>query len=363
MTLGQRVGKENYQSYVQAFGYKEKTGIDLPGEGNSIFTSQMSNLDLMIYAFGQNFNVTPIQQITAVSAVANGGSLVTPYLVDQITDESGNIIYQHKTEVKRTVVSEEVCKTISGMLEEGVSGDGGAKNAYVPGYRIAAKTGTSEKKNEGSLGRYICSTVAFAPADNPQYAVIIMVDEPTSGVLYGSTVAAPYVGNVMETILPYLGVEAVYTEAELEKQAVAIPSVSYWTVSAAKKHCESKGITLEVVGNENGVIKKQYPEAGTVVEKSAARIVVYTEQNASPTSVSVPDLTTGWTAKAANDMLKQMGLNIRIEGTKNYLSGTGPKIISQSIAPGEEVPIGTVIEVTLRYLDEKDYDEIWNETE
>ena len=151
-----------------------------------------------------------------------------------------------------------------------------------------------------------------------------------------------------------------YTEEELEKQATEIPSVLYWTVSAAKKYCASKGITLEVIGDENGVIRKQYPEEGTVVEKSASRIVVYTDREATPTSVTVPDLTTGWTAKAAHDKLKLMGLNIRIEGTKNYLSGTGPKIISQSIAPGEEVPIGTVIEVTLRYVDEKDYDESWD---
>ena len=146
MTLGKRVGIENYQKYVKAFGYNEKTGIDLPGEGNSIFASEMTELDLVIYAFGQNFTVTPIQHISAISAVANGGTLVTPYVVEKISDTAGNVIYEHEVEVKRQVVSEEVCKTLAKMLEEGVSGDGGAKNAYVAGFRVAAKTGTSEKK-------------------------------------------------------------------------------------------------------------------------------------------------------------------------------------------------------------------------
>ncbi|MBQ8850414.1 MAG: PASTA domain-containing protein [Clostridia bacterium] len=329
MTLGKLIGSETFTQYVKAFGYREITGIDLPGEASGIFTSQMTPLDLVIYAFGQNFNVTPIQQITAVSAVANGGHLMTPYIVEQITDDEGNIIYQHETEVKRQVISSDVCEEISRILEEGVSTDGGAKNAAVKGYKIAAKTGTSEKKETGTTyvtvsdyknktiaeakaeieaaglkcvavgnssakvaqqspkaasrvavdcgvvyiyaveqssstmvpmlqGKtlseakilleeaglnftientgihseiidqsvtsgmyvekgsvikitfpegYICSTVAYAPADDPQVAIIIIVDEPTKGSLYGSTVAAPYVSDALENILPYLGIE------------------------------------------------------------------------------------------------------------------------------------------------------------
>ena len=331
MTLGKLIGTENFNKYIKAFGYLEPTGIDLPGEASGIFTTKMTQLDLVIYAFGQNFNVSPIQQITAISAVANGGHLMTPYIVEKITDDEGNVIFQHETVAKRQVVSQEVCDKIAVMLEEGVSGNGGAKNAGVKGYKIAAKTGTSEKKEMGHefvtvsnyktltvadakkaieeiglkcvvvgnaastavvssqtpapsarmvkeggtitlytteststvkvpqlIGKtieeakillaeaglnfnikntgihskivtqsvtsgssvergsvieltfpegYVCSTVAYAPADDPEIAIIIIVDEPTKGSLYGSTVAAPYVSGALEKILPYLGYE------------------------------------------------------------------------------------------------------------------------------------------------------------
>lgn len=355
MRVGLRLGVNHFYDYFKAFGYLEKTGIDLPGEGSSVFRAEedISNLDLAIYAFGQNFNVTLMQQITAVAAVANGGYLVTPHLVSSVTDENGNLIRSYGSDSRRQVVSEEVCETVAKILEEGVSGSGGAKNAYVAGYRIAAKTGTSEKKNAGSVGEYICSTVAFAPADDPQYAVLIIVDEPTKGTLYGSTVAAPYVGNVMETILPYLGVEAVYSEKELEKMTVKIPDLTYYSVSVAKKTCKSLGIDIEIVGDEDSIIYTQYPAADTVVEKSSAKILAYTDKAAEAETVKVPDVM-GMTAVAANQTLIDAGLNIRILGTKNYLSGTGATVVAQSLPKGTEVPRGTVIEVTFLYLDDSD---------
>ncbi len=360
MTVGRRVGAEKFYSYLSAFGYREKTGIDLPGEGNSLVAAEenFTELDLAIYSFGQNFNVTLIQQITAAAAIANGGYLVQPHLLSSVTDKEGNVIQSMDTNVRRQVVSSEVCKVISQILEEGVSGDGGAKNAYVPGYRIAAKTGTSEKKNAGSIGRYVCSTVAYAPADNPQYAVVIIVDEPTKGSLYGSTVAAPYVGNVMETILPYLGVEAVYSEEELELLTVTTPGCIGWTGSYAKKIYEQSPYDLEVivVGDENDVVYKQYPEKGTVMEKSSGTLILYTGSSASEITVEtvrVPDVT-GMSAKAANQALINAGLNVRIQGTKNYLTGTGVTVVSQSIAEGTEVPRGTVVEVYFLSLEDED---------
>ncbi|MBR3894928.1 MAG: PASTA domain-containing protein [Clostridia bacterium] len=361
MTVGEALGRENFYQYLNSFGYLGKTGIDLPGEGIGVFASKenFTDLDLAIYAFGQNFNVTLIQQITAISAVANGGYLVKPHMVSSITDHDGNVIRSYGTNVSRQVVSSEVCKTVSSILEGGVSGNGGAKNAYVAGYRVAAKTGTSEKKNAGSIGSYVCSTVAYAPADNPQYAVIIIVDEPTSGVLYGSTVAAPYVGNVMETILPYLGVEAIYSEEELQRLTVTVPNCIRRDGSYAQSLCEGSryGLTVDFVGDPAGVVVKQYPEAGTIVEKNGGRIILYTDRDAETLTVKVPDLT-GMTAVAANQKLINDGFNIRIAGTKNYhVNGVSATVIAQNVAPGTELPKGSVIEVTFRYLDDEDYTE------
>ncbi len=365
MRLGGALGKTTFYGYLKAFGYLQKTKIDLPGEGNNIFRAEadFDDLDLAIYAFGQNFNTTLIQQITAVSAVANGGYLVTPHMVSSITDDDGNVIVSFDASIRRQVISAQTSATVSKILEEGVSGNGGAKNAYVAGYRIAAKTGTSEKKDAGSLGEYVCSTVAYAPADNPQYAVIIIVDEPQGpqGQIYGSTVAAPYVGRVMETILPYLGVEAVYSQEELDKMVMTVPDMKYWSVKTAQEYCEKRGITLDIVGDEGTVIYHQYPAAGTVIEASDARIVCYTDREPELLSVKVPDLT-GMTALAANKKLVDSGLNIRIFGTKNYMSGTELKVVKQSLAPGTEVPLGTVVEVTFLYEEEDvDYSTSWPE--
>ncbi len=361
MGVGEALGRESFYQYLNSFGYLGKTGIDLPGEGVGVFASEESftDLDLAIYSFGQNFNVTLIQQITAISAVANGGYLVKPHMVSSITDDEGNVIQSYDTSVVRQVVSSEVCKTVSDILEGGVSGNGGAKNAYVAGYRVAAKTGTSEKKNAGSLGSYVCSTVAYAPADNPQYAVIIIVDEPTCSVRYGSTVAAPYVGNVLETILPYLGVEAVYSEEELQKLAVAVPNCIRRDGISAQSLCEGTkyGFTVEFVGDPAGVVVKQYPEAGTIVEKNGGRIILYTDKEAETLTVKVPDLTK-MTAVAANQLLINLGFNIRIAGTKNYhADGVSASVVAQSVPPGTELAKGSVIEVTFRYLDDDDYDE------
>jgi stage V sporulation protein D (sporulation-specific penicillin-binding protein) len=158
MNIGQRLGVDRFTQYFKKFGYREKTGIDLPGEGMGVISSSMSELDLSIYAFGQNFTVTAVQHIRAVAAVANGGSLVTPYLVETMSNDRGETVYQHETQIARQVIDTETAQTISRILAEGVSGVGGAKNAYVAGYRVAAKTGTSEKKGATTTGTemYIC---------------------------------------------------------------------------------------------------------------------------------------------------------------------------------------------------------------
>ena len=357
MMMGARIGRERFYSYFRSFGYLEKTGIDLPGEGTSIFyqESAFSELDLATASFGQNFKVSPIQQIMAVTAVANGGYLLTPRMVREVVDSEGNTVTTYSTRVKRQIISTETAGKLSAVLEGGVSGGAGAKNAYVAGYRVAAKTGTSEKidkKNETGKEYYICSCVGFAPADDPEIAVIILVDEPTKGVLYGSTVAAPYLANVMRDVLPYLGVEAVYTEKELANMAVEAPSLVGWYASVAKSQAETLGFEVEIVGS-GSYVRAQSPAPYTMMESHNAKLIFYTETDMEKTTVTVPDLS-GKTAVAANEILANFGLNIRIAGTNNYMSGSGAVAIAQSHAPGSEVERGTVITVTFRNQDADD---------
>ena len=351
MTIGERLGINRFYNYFRAFGYLEKTGIDLPGEGNSVIKTQnnMTDLDLAIYAFGQNFNITPIQHISAITAVANGGYLLQPYLVEQITDNKGNITYQHETNVKRQVISKDVCDDLAVILEEGVSGDGGAKNVYVAGYKIAAKTGTSEKKGTeirvDNVEPYICSCIAFAPADDPKIAVLIMVDEPSQGVLYGSVIAAPYMGAIMEAVLPHIGVEKDVSK----ENSVKVPYLTGISLEEAIAQAESFEYEVIVKGN-GSYVTSQMPKGSSVIDRTNKIITLYTDNEPEDLSVSVPDLV-GKGAYAANQILVNAKLNVRIEGTDNYMSGSGAIVVAQSIPAGTKVSPGTVVTVTFRYLD------------
>lgn len=363
MMMGARIGRENFYDYFSSFGYLEKTGIDLPGEGTSIFYREnaFSELDLATASFGQNFKISPIQQIMAVATVANGGYLLTPHLVKEVVDSEGNTVKSFGVEQKRQVISEKTASTLATVLEQGVSGGAGAKNAYVAGYRVAAKTGTSEKidkKNEMGDGRdyYVCSCVGFAPAEDPEIAVIFLVDEPTKGVLYGSTVAAPYLANIMRDTLPYLGVEAEYTQKELENLAVKTPSLVGLYGSIAEAEAELLGIEVEIVGPRGGMVRAQSPAAYTMMEGHNAKIILYTDSQPEKTLVTVPDLS-GKTAVSANQILANYGLNIRIAGTNNYMSGSGAVAVAQSHAPGTQVEKGTVITVTFRNQDADDIEQ------
>ncbi|MBE6702886.1 MAG: PASTA domain-containing protein [Ruminococcaceae bacterium] len=346
MTIAARLGCETFYDYVKAFGLLEKTGIDLPGEGNSIFhaASNFTELDLATASFGQNFKVSILQMLTAVGAVANGGDLLTPYLVQSMTDADGNTVYQHEMALRRQVISTETAKTISEILAGGVAGDGGAKNAYVAGYRVAAKTGTSEKIGDDKSAR-IGSCVAYAPADDPQVAVIIVVDEPTDGSRYGSVVAAPYVAAVLDGILSYLGVEAVYTEEELKNMALTVPNCVGWSREQAAEMLFAAGFQLSFVG-EGSVITSQTPQWGSSIEKSGAHIVL-TLGDGVPQTVTVPQLV-GLTASAANRILIDLGLNLSIDGAFDSLAAD-KTVLEQSIAAGIAVPKGTVIRLRFPY--------------
>lgn len=351
MTLGERLGISKFYEYFKSFGYLEKTGIDLPGEGNSVVKTKnaMTALDLAIYAFGQNFNITPIQHIMAIAAAANGGYLLEPYLVEKVTDRDGNITYAHQAQVKRRVISEDVCKTLAEILEDGVSGDGGAKNAYVAGYKIAAKTGTSEKKGTEirveNVKAYVCSCVAFAPADDPEIAVLMMVDEPSKGVLYGSVIAAPYVGAFLETVLPYIGVQ----RDEALVNDVVVPNFEDMKLNDAKKAASELGYKVNVKGNGE-YVTSQIPRAETVIDKNNKIITFYTGNSREEKEIAVPELI-GKSVYVANRLLADAGLNVSIVGTDNYLSGGGATVMEQSIPAGTLVSEGTAITIRIRYSD------------
>ena len=347
MTIAARLGTDCFYSYVSGFGMLEKTGIDLPGEGNSIFhvAESFTSLDLATASFGQNFKVSVLQMITAISAIANGGKLLQPYLVESITDAAGEVVYRHETTVKRQVVSESTAKTVASILAEGVAGDGGAKNAYVAGYRVAAKTGTSEKIGDDRNAR-IGSCVAFAPADDPKIAVIVVVDEPTDGSKYGSVVAAPYVANVFEAVLPYLGVEAVFTEEELENLTVKVPDLVGLTKETAAALLEKMGIEAHFLG-EGVAIFSQIPSAGTAILANGAKISLTLGSEVPLTDSKVPQLT-GLTAAEANLLLQNSGFNITVCGAKDYYKVN--KVVSgQEPAAGTVLPLGASVCIYFSY--------------
>ena len=361
MQVALKIGNEKFYEYFSLLGYMEKTGIDLPGEASGIYSNESSFgiVSLACYSFGQTFKTTMIQQITAISAIANGGHLLTPHTVSALTDSNGNVVVSYGTEEKRSVISEDICQEIMAVLEDGVSGDGGAKNAYVAGYRIAAKTGTSEKRDKvnpitGNKDYRIGSTVAIAPADNPQIAVLIIVDEP-KGSVYGSTVAAPYVANFLSEALPYIGVERQYTAEEMERATVSIKNYYGASVQDATRAISKLGLAYEVIGNGN-VVTAQMPSSGTALTKSDGKVILYTEGiSSSSKQVTVPNLI-GYTAEEAVKALRARGLNVLISGSTNYNLGNGAKVVSQSLEANTQVKYGSVVTIRCLYDDPDDID-------
>ena len=352
--VAQRVGKDRFYDYFRAFGYTETTGIDLPGEANPIYSSKenFSGVSLAVYSFGQTFKITPIQQITALAAVANGGNLVTPHLLSRVLDDDGNVIYEYGTNVRRSVASEDSCKRITKILEEGVSGDGGAKNCYVRGYKVAGKTGTSEKLDKydenGARPYRVGSAMGFAPADNPEVIALIIDDEPTNGIVYGSQVAAPYISRLLAFTLPYLGYEAQYSESELAAVETAVGQCVGSDRATAIAYLESCGMKYETVGDGDEVTA-QIPEAGTMVLESNARVILYFGDSAAAESVTVPNLI-GATAEAASQVLANIGLNVSFTGTQS----AGALVTAQSIEADTPVPPGTVIVLSIAHTDGTD---------
>lgn len=351
MTLAERIGDDNFYEYVEKFGYFEKTGIDLPGEASTIFHAQDSigPTELATASFGQRFKVTIISQLTAIAAVANGGYLVEPYVVEKIIDANGNVISTHNTVIKRRVISEDVAATVASVLEEGVSGDGGAKNAYVDGYMVAAKTGTSQKFDvldaNGNSYLRIGSTVAFAPSDANGIAVIIVVDEPQSTVKYGSVVAAPYVSNLLTNILPYLEYES-----SKKSQSFNVGNYIGGSVTAVAATLDKIGVKYVISGNGDTVLS-QIPAMDTEISIATSTVYLYTDKR-DDDYVIVPSLV-GLSIKDANIILSNSGLNLNIQGTISPKCTT-LTVISQSIPFGARVKRGTVITLAVLGTDFED---------
>lgn len=341
MTVAERLGSDKFYEYVEAFGYFEKSGIDLPSEGQTIFHDKenIGTTELATASFGQRFKVTVISHLTAIAAVANGGKLITPYVVDKIIDANGNVVSQHETEVKGTVISEEVAKILADVLEEGVSGDGGAKNAYVEGYKVAAKTGTSEKfdilDENGRSYLRIGSTVAFAPAGESGIAVIIVVDEPQCQVKYGSQVAAPYISSLLTSILPYLEYES-----ESKPEIYTTENYTDMSVTDAVALLKESGINYTVIGSGDKVVS-QSPSVGVAMSKGVSRVYLYTETGAEGI-VEVPSLV-GLSLFEANILATNAGLNLLVRGGVREGEEGIFKVTAQSLPPADKVKCGTVI--------------------
>lgn len=337
INMGLSLGPDNFYNYFKAFGLTEKTGIDLPMEGTSIYytNESLGPVELATSAFGQSNALTPIQVITAFSAVVNGGYLLEPYIVSKVVDEDGNIISENTTTVRRQVISEETSAQLAEILRQTAT-NYVSQNAYVKGYRVGGKTGTSEKQG-GPDDEYIASFCGFAPAEDPEVAVLVLFDNPRGSSYYGGVVAAPCVGKIFASILPHLGVDPVYNEAELKTVDAAVPSVRSQSVSNARNMLTSAGFSVKIVGDGESV-DSQFPQAGMSAPKGST-IVLYTG-DAEQQQVPVPNLT-GLSLDNAKARLLALGLNVKNDGSNSSTA----VVSTQSVASGQTVPAGTVITV------------------
>lgn len=337
--VAQSLGISKFYKYVRAFGFYEKTGIELPGEEKSIFHSKPTEVDMASASFGQRFQITPIQLVQAYGAIANGGNLIKPRIVKEIKDQEGNIVKAFEPEVIRNVISKETDETLKTILE-GVVSEGTGGNAYVKGYRLAGKTGTSQTTD---ANRYVASFISFAPADNPVVCTLVALDNPQVYPHTGGMVAAPVAGKLMEDILDYLEVERKYSEKDKEMmlQEVMVPNLKGKTVGEAQKILKELGLEykLENKGNTSSdVIMEQTPKANvSVPEKSV--VILYTYKPDKQAMVKVPDVSDK-SVKDAAKILNAAGLNIKVEGVG--------AAVEQRRKPGELVPKGEVVEVVFK---------------
>ena len=337
-----------FYDYIQAFGFTQPTGIDLPNETRwtSVYNAeQMAEVDTNLYtaAFGQNESITPMQMATAVAAIANGGYLVTPYVVDSVTDKDGNIVTQTETSIRRQVISEEVSRQLLSMMENNVHGEGdyhSCANAYVAGYRIGGKSGTAERTDRHLRGDgdyyKMMSFAAVLPIDDPEIEVFVLLDDPRWVKDYASQVVAPVVGNIISEIAPYLGVEqdAAYNPTG----TVKVQTCLEYTWTNAQVTLNRLGLKHKLIGPSSGTIVYQYPVGGSVVPAgSTVYLYTATDQNAMTT---VPNVT-GKTGTFAEQMLRAANLNVQFSGDS---SG---KVVAQDVQSGTTAAYGTIVTLTM----------------
>lgn len=344
ITMGLKIGTEKYYEYLQAFGLMEKTGVDMIGEVTGLFASEESFnsnvVSLASYSFGQTFTVTPLALIRAQAACINGGYLYTPYVVDQVLDDEGNIIAQHEVTPVRQVISEETSAIVRQCLEYVVA-SGTGKNGQVVGYRIGGKTGTADKTGTGDV---VVSFMCFAPADDPQYIMLLTMDTPSrnTGVyVSGGNMVAPTASQIMSEILPHLGIEPDYSAEELVGADAAVPNVVGMSAADAKAKMDSAGFAYRTVGNGE-TVTDQTPAGGAIVPNNAT-IVLYLGEEKPDTLCTVPNVV-GKTASEANRMLTNAGLIMKVAGATSSSSGN-VYAISQSQAAGTQLAAGEVVTV------------------
>ncbi len=348
ISLGQSIGVSTFSKYFKAFGFTEKTGVDLVGEAASQYHREenMGPTELSSSSFGQTFKVTPIQLLTAISAAVNGGTLVQPRVVEKIIDKENNIVKSFPTVEKRQVISKSTSQLVCELMEAVVNG-GGGQNAYVPGYRVGGKTGTSQKVSEmlatGESGLYVASFCGVAPMEKPEIAVLFLLDEPHGANYYGGTISAPPGGQIISEILPYLGYEPQYSKEELKKLSKSVPNVVGKSITAAKAALGDEGLTYKVMG-DGDTVKKQLPSSGSTIY-SGGVVLLYTDQKAKQEKTKVPSFI-GYSLSQVNSLASQYGLNVSFKGNIH----TDKTVVSylQSVEPNTEVDKGTVIEVYFR---------------
>ncbi|MBQ7700140.1 MAG: PASTA domain-containing protein [Clostridia bacterium] len=356
MMTAEKIGDERFYDYYEAYGYTGLTGIDLPGEAAGIYHSRrdFNNVELAVYSFGQTFKTTAIQQLTAVSSLANDGNLVTPHLVKRIEDDNGNVIMDFETDVKRQVVSSRVANEIMDVLEEGVANKLGSSNAGVKGYKVAAKTGTSEKRDKkdknGEYSLRVASCISIAPADDAAVSMIVIVDEPTLSREEGSMIAAPYNRRIMSEVLPYLGYVPEYSADDAQYKSVSVGNYAGMSVSAAQEAVKKLGLDVEVTG-DGGTVRSQMPPADTDVTVSAGKVLLYATNDVNEKTVTVPDLI-GKSVEECRELITGRGLNANLTGTPS--DSASCLSVRQYPEAGEQVKEGSAVTVEFRIVESDD---------